>query len=97
MSPRTRDSDTPRRRRLAIVLGVCLPTPRYECQQTQTALLSLSPPAATRSCSRSLTPVSDLYLFILASLVTSQDGWWRLEHEEVVASAPDEESGAGVA
>jgi hypothetical protein len=22
---------------------------------------------------------------------------WRLEHEEVVASAPDEESGAGVA
>ena len=75
MSPRTRDSDTPRRRRLAIVLGVCLPTPRYECQQTQTALLPLSPPAATRSCSRSLTPVSDLYLFIFASFVNSEDGW----------------------
>jgi hypothetical protein len=25
-----------------------------------------------------------------------QNGWWRLKHEEVLAPAPAEESGAGV-
>jgi hypothetical protein len=29
--------------------------------------------------------------------VLYQDGWWRFEYEEVVAPAPAEESGAGLA
>ena len=31
------------------------------------------------------------------SKIVSQDGWWRLEYEEVMAPAPAEESGAGLA
>ena len=40
-------------------------------------------------------PIANYFVQLLISTIF-QDGWRRLEHEKVVASAPDEKSGAGV-
>ena len=44
----------------------------------------------------SVSSFANHFLSLLISTIF-QDGWWGLEHEKVVAPAPDEKSGASVA
>ena len=67
-----------------------LPGRFFPCLRLSTFPLRLI--ISTRSSS-----FSQSYLPYRVQGIISQDGWWRLEHEEVLAPAPAQEPGAGVA
>jgi len=56
-----------------------------------------SPATTTIGCAPHLKPLSSTRFVPITSVRIVQDGWWRLEYEKVLAPAPVEESGAGLA